>query len=115
MANRAELNRMVLLKLGTVDANEAPEAEDYQDVDVQTLAKLEELYDDGLIPFDLEGEIPRKFLVHLSFLVALELVDDYAAHSRAQTIAAGADRGLRALYRFAARPYSGAVVPSEYF
>ncbi|KRG65169.1 hypothetical protein ABB26_04985 [Stenotrophomonas humi] len=115
MAARADLNRLVLLKLGVVDANEAPEAEDYADVDLQVQAKLEELYGDGLIPFDLDADIPAKYMVAISFIVAVELIDDYAAHSRTETLMAGADRGKRALYRYAARPYSGAVVPSEYF
>lgn len=115
MASRAELNRLILLKLGVVDANEAPEAEDYADVDLQAQAKLEELYGEGLIPFDLDGDIPARYMVAISYIAAVELVDDYAAHSRTQTLMAGADRGIKALYRYAARPYSGAVVPSEYF
>lgn len=115
MASRAELNRLILLKLGVVDANEAPEAEDYADVNLQAQAKLEELHGNGLIPFDLDGDIPAKFMVAIAFIVAVELIDDYAAHSRTETLMAGADRGRKALYRYAAHPYSGAVLPSEYF
>ncbi len=115
MADRAELNRLVLLQLGVLDATEAPEAEDAVDVDLHSLSKMEQLYADGLLPFDIEGAIPRKYLLPLACLVSVELIDVYAAHARAATLAAAAERSQKVLYRFAARPYSGAVVPSEYF
>lgn len=115
MATRADLVRLVLLKLGVVDANEAPEAEDYADVDLHAQSKLEELYHDGLIPFDLGGEIPARYIIHLAYLIAVGMADDYGVQARMQTLMAGADRGLRALYRYSARPYSGSIVPADYF
>lgn len=115
MPTRADLVRLTLIKLGAVDANEAPEAEDAADVDVHVQAKLEELYSDGLIPFDVDGDIPSRYMIHLAFMAALDLLGDYGAESRVESVVAGADRGRKALYRYAARPASGAVVPSEYF
>ena len=115
MPTRKDLVRMTLLKLGVADSGEAPEKEDASDVDLHVQAKLLELYGDGLIPFDVDGDIPSRYLVPLSYVVALELLADYGVGGRAEMVVAGANRSMKALYRFASLPYSGAVAPVEYF
>lgn len=113
--SREELVRQVLLRLGVVDAAEAPEAQDAKDVGIACQSKLEELYEDGKLPFDIEGDIPARYLTHLSYVIAEPLVADYGAFSREATIRQGAIDGMRAINRMNATIYQGAVVPSEYF
>lgn len=113
---RSELRNRVLGRLGVLDAGEPPAPEDAVDTDTHIQSVLEELYDDGLIPFDLDGgEIPAPYLIPLSYLVALPMIVDYGAQSREQSIAAGANRGLRTLRRLKAKPYYGTPQAAEYF
>lgn len=112
---REELVRQVLLRLGAVDANEAPEAEDATDVGRAAQSKLEELHVDGILPFDIDGEIPARYLMHLSYIIAEPLIADYGAFARETSIVARAARGMRAIYRMNATTYQGAVVQAEYF
>lgn len=113
---RAELRNRVLGRLGVLDAGSAPSAEDAADVDTHIQSVLEELYDDGLIPFDLDSDaIPAPYLIPLSFLVALPLVPDYGMQARELTIAAGAERGMRTLRRLKAKPYYGAPQVATYY
>src|SRR5687767_8927214 len=114
---KAQLVKSVLLKLGQVDANEAPEAEDFEDTAIAAQSKLEELYDDGLIPFDLDGEeIPARYLTSLAFLIAQPLMSDYAmTPEREARIERGAEAGLRTLRRLKQLPYYGAPVQATYY
>lgn len=113
---RADLRNRVLGRLGVLDPGEAPSPEDSADVEMSVQSTLEELYADGLIPFDLDSDtIPAPYLIALSYLAALPLVVDYGAMAREQSIAAGAERGIRTLRRLKATPYNGATVPADYF
>lgn len=113
---RADLRNAVMGRLGILDAGTAPEAEDAQDVLIAIQCTLEELHDDGLIPFDLDGDaIPAPYMIPLSFLVADPLVVDYATGERAQAIALGAERGMRRLHKLKAQPYYGTQQQAEYF
>ncbi len=112
---REELVRQVLLRLGVLDADEAPEARDAEDVNRAAQGVLEELYQDGKLPFDIQGDIPARYLMHLSFLIAVPLVTDYGVLDREASIQSGADRAMRAINRMNATTYQGAVVPSDYF
>lgn len=114
---KADLVKSVMLKLGVLDPNEAPEAE--PDVRVRETAQsvLEDLYDQGLIPFDMDAnELPGIFLVPLSFLVAQPLASEYGVtDERMQRIEIGADRGLRTLRRYKAKPYYGTPATATYY
>lgn len=113
---RADLCRRVLGRLGALDAGEAVEADDSRDVLDAIQCTLEELSDDGLVPFDLEGDvIPAPYMIPLSYLVALTLVVDYGAQSREMGIAAGADRGMRRLRKLKAQPYFGTPQQATYY
>jgi hypothetical protein len=112
---REELVRQVLLRLGAIDATEAPEAEDAEDVGRAAQSKLEELHEEGILPFDIDGQIPARYLFHLSYIIAEPMVADYGAFARENSIIARAERGMRAIYRMNATTYQGAVVPSEYY
>ena len=115
--SKADLVKAVLLKLGTLDPHEAPEAEDAESVLLTAQTVLEELYDEGIVPFDLDGEeIPAPFLTALAFLVALPLVSEYGVSAeREARIEKGADRGYRTLRRLKASPYYGIPQRADFF
>ncbi|HFF3031927.1 TPA: hypothetical protein ACGCGJ_000397 [Stenotrophomonas maltophilia] len=113
--SREELVRQVLLRLGVLDADEAPEARDAADVGRMAQTVMEDLYAEGKLPFDIEGNIPARYLTHLSYIIAEPLVADYGALAREATIARHADTGRKAINRLNASTYQGAVVPSDYF
>ena len=69
---REELRNQVLSRLGALDAGSAPAAEDAVTVEDAIAQTFEELYDDGLIPFDWEADaIPGAYMIALSFIVAV--------------------------------------------
>lgn len=113
---RADLRDRVLSRLGVKDAGEAVEAEDSADVLDAIQCTLEELDDDGLIPFDLDGDaIPAPYMIALSYIVAMPLVADYGQGDRLTLIAAGAANGMKRLYKLKAQPYLGTPQVATYF
>ncbi|WP_312321213.1 hypothetical protein [Stenotrophomonas sp.] len=113
--SREELVRQVLLRLGAVDADEAPEAREAEDVGRMAQTVLEDLYSEGKLPFDINGDIPARYLTHLSYIIAKPLIADFGALSREVTILRAAEEAMRAINRLNATTYQGAVVSSEYF
>lgn len=110
---REKLIRQVLLELGILDANEAPEAEDFEDVNAAADQKLEELYEDGLIPFNLDGDIPSRYMRPLTCLIAFEVAGQYGVDL--QAAAAKASDGMKRLFKLAEKPDTGIVVRADYF
>lgn len=117
MYTRADLRNRVLGRLGVLDPNEAPEALDSVDVLDHIQQTLEELSDDGLIPFDLDGDaIPAPFMISLSYLIALSLIPDYGVSGeRAVAISMGASRGMKRLSRLKTQPYYGTAQQATYY
>lgn len=97
--NRTQFVRGVLLELGVVDANEAPSADDFEFVNERTQQKFEELYEEGLIPFDLDGEIPARFYLPLVQIVAVETYVPYGLQYLANDLRANAAKGLEQLWK----------------
>jgi len=113
---RADLRNKVLGRLGLYDPHTPPAAEDAETVEAEIQQKLEELAGDGFIPFDLDSDaIPAPYMIPLSFIVAIELVSDYGAQGRVQSIALGAERGMRRLARLKAEPYFGQPTRATYY
>lgn len=112
---REELVRQVLLRLGVLDSTEAPEAEDAADVGRMAKTVMEDLYTEGKLPFDIQGDIPARYLTHLSYVIAEPMIADYGAFQREANIVRNAEIGRRAINRLNATTYQGAVVPSDYF
>lgn len=112
---RQELVRDVLLELGVLDANEAPEAEDYVTVDDRCQQKLEELYEDGLIPFDLDAAIPARFHISLVRVIAETLYGQYGVSARALEFKDNARDGMRQLRKLRQKPVSGNPTPATYY
>lgn len=95
---RQNLVRDCLLEIGILDANETPAAEDYATVDAVAQQRLEALYEDGLIPFDLDGVLPARYMRPLVKVIAAELVASYGVQSRAELLFAGKAEGMRELW-----------------
>jgi hypothetical protein len=113
---RDELVRAVLEELTVLDANESPEAEDYELINARCQQKLEELNDDGLIPFDLGGdEIPARYFIPLVRLVAEVSFIPYGLINLGPGLAANAESALKTLRRLKQKPYYGAVAQATYF
>ncbi|KRA74264.1 hypothetical protein ASD78_12285 [Lysobacter sp. Root667] len=113
---RAELRNQVLGRLGVYDPNVAPTAADAKLVDDSIQNVLEELYTDGLIPFDVDTDaLPSPYMIPLSFIAAQPLVLDFGVSQRQDQIDAGTERGMRRLRRLRAAPYVGGTVKSEYY
>lgn len=115
MYPREEFVRQVLVELGVLDATEAPEAEDAVFVSGRTQQKLEELYEEGLIPFDIAGEIPARYFLPLVALVAAECLTGYGQTARLTEIAAKAHAGLRQLWKLRQKPVADTPTQATYF
>ncbi len=113
--SREELVRDVLLELGMLDANEAPEAEDAVCVDRKAQSVLEELNDEGLIPFQLEADIPAKYMGPITYIVARELVTQYGVLSRAQLLEQRAQGAYTRLWKLREKTASDEPVKATYF
>lgn len=96
---RQNLVRDTLLELGLLDPNESPSATDYTTVDAVAQQRLESLYEDGLLPFQIDGAIPARYFRALVKVIAHELVGTYGVLPRAEIAMARRDEGIRELWR----------------
>lgn len=113
--SRTEFIRQVLLELGVLDPNEAAEASDHEGIDSRTQQKFEELYEEGLIPFDLDGEIPARYFLPLVRIVACECLNLYGQQDKAAILEANAASGVRQLWKLRQRPYVGNPTAATYY
>ncbi|CAE6836791.1 hypothetical protein [Xanthomonas arboricola] len=112
---REQIIRQVLMELGILDSNEAPEAEDAHDVGIRLQQVFEELNDEGLIPFQLEGEIPASYASPLSFIVARELVSTFGVESRASLLEQRADTAMTRLWKLREKTQSDQDARAVYY
>jgi hypothetical protein len=112
---REELVRAVLHELGALDANSAPEAADFTKVDTTCQQKMEALYEDGLIPFDLDGEIPGRYFRPLVQVIAPELLAAFGKMARAPMLRDGGIEGRKELCRLRDVGDEGLPTRAEYY
>lgn len=112
---REEFVRQVLVELGVLDATEAPEAEDSVFVSGRTQQKLEELYEEGLIPFDIDGDIPGRYFLPLVAIVSIECLTAYGQTAKLQELAIKAHAGMRQLWKLRQKPVSGTPARATYY
>lgn len=113
---RDELRDAVLQELGVIDAQGAPSPEDAKIATDRCQQQLEYLYDQGLIPFDVDGdEIPARFFIPLVSVIAYNLMLPYGVNGKAQILTMNAARNTGILSRLKNHRYMGGVVRSEYF
>lgn len=113
--SREKFVRDVLLELRMVDAAEAPEAEDAATIGEKTQQKFEELYEDGLLPFDIEGEIPARYMIPLVYVVARECAGSYPVGDRAMELESKGIDGLARLWKMRDKFAAGEPATAEYF
>jgi hypothetical protein len=112
--SRFQLRDTVAEDLKIKDAYSALSSEDADTLDKRIQSKLEELSEDGLIPFDLDGDaIPAAYLVPLSRAICPSAAPAFGLDS--QKYESLAELGMRSLYRLKAKPYFGAVAPADFF
>lgn len=112
---RDQLVRAALLELGVVDANEAPEAEDAQLAGDRAQQVLEELYEDGLIPFDIDGTIPARYFIPLTVKVAVALVTPFSAFDKQSALDVSEIKADRRLNKLRQAGYLPTVTEATYF
>lgn len=112
---REQLVRALLTEIGALDANEAPDASDAELANERTQQKMEELYEEGLIPFDIDGDIPARYFLPLVGVIAVTLVLPFGKVSRATALAQNATAGDRALRKLRQRAYVPTTTPATYF
>lgn len=112
---RQNLVRDVLIELGVLDANESPSAADYVTVNDRAQQIMEALYEEGLIPFDLDAAIPGRYMRPLVKVIAGELVANYGVSSRADLLLAQMAEGVRELWKLRDRQAVESFSRATYF
>lgn len=113
--SREEFVRQVLVELGVLDAAEAPEAEDAQFVGDRRDQKFEELYEEGLIPFDIDGQVPARYFLPLVAIVATECLTAYGKTATMPEVPAKAAAGMKQLWRLRQRANIATPTRVTYF
>lgn len=102
--DRETFVRQVLTDMGVVAAGETPSAEDAALIEQRTDQTFESLYEEGLLPFDIDGDIPARYMAPLAALVALEAYGAYGFFDRAMYFADRAGEGRKQLWRLRQKP-----------
>lgn len=97
---REKLVRAALIEVGVLDAKEAPDAADSELADDRIQQKFELLYEEGLIPFDIDGDIPARYFGPLTDIVAESLILPFGKAGRAAVAIRNAERGMAQLWKF---------------
>ena len=112
---RERLVRRVLMALGALGATDAPSAEDAALVEETYAQKADELYEEGLLPFDVEGDIPGRYFIPLTWILARELLADFGKFGRAQVVETRAMEAEKRLWKLRQPPYVHTPTRSTYF
>lgn len=112
---RADLVRSVLMELRAIDPDETVEAADYERVNERAQQKLEELYTESLIPFDLEGPYPARYMVPLTYVIAADCTGLYPVGDRLQELAIKSVDGMNRLYSLIEGFYAGQPAAAVYY
>lgn len=112
---RDDLVRRCLFRLGVLDADAAPDASDFQLVNDGCQQKLEELYAEGLIPFDVDGPIPARYFLALTGVCAVQFIDDFSAFDRTATLASGQQAGTAQLWKLRAKQQLETPTQADYY
>lgn len=115
--NREQLRAKVLERLGQLDPAQSTSAEDAATVDQAVQTTMEDLYEDGLIPFDVDTDaIPAPHYKAISKVVAYDLIEAFGiTGDRAVKLTNGEAEAMRRLRAIKDAGFAGGVVQSEYF
>jgi len=99
-----------------IDAQGAPSNEDAVLADDRCQQQLEYLYDQGYIPFDVDGDaIPGRYFIPLAYVIAYRLMMPYGVASRGEPLQQNAQVGQNELVRLKNKRYMGEPQTAEYF
>lgn len=112
---REEFVRQVLIDLRVIGATEAPDAEDYELVNQRVQQKFEELYEEGLIPFDLDGAVPARYFGPLRSIACAQLYTAYSRNSDAPMYEGKATDGRKQLWKLRQRANFSSTTKATYF
>lgn len=111
---RKQLRNAVLQELGVVDGSRTPSETDAVLADDRCQQHLEYLYDQGYIPFDLDGDaIPGRFFIPLTYVIAYRLSRPYGVTD--QVLLQNAAVGQKELSMLKEHRYMGETQQAEYF
>lgn len=112
---REQLVRRVLMNLGVLGSNEPPDADDAELTEQAYQQLMEELYEESLIPFSLEGDIPARYFRSLAWLTAQTLVLEFGKVSRNPALEINAQRATKKLWSLRAGFYAGEAAYADYY
>lgn len=112
---REDLVRRVLMNLGVLGSNEPPDADDAELTEQAYQQVMEELYDESLIPFNIDGPIPARYFQSLVSLTARRLVLDFGKGSRSAALDTNAAIATNKLWSLREGFYAGEIVYADYF
>ena len=112
---REQLVRRVLMNLGVLGSNEAPDADDAELVDEAYQQLMEELYEESLIPWDIAGPIPARYFKSLTWLTAQILVLEFGKFTRVPQLEVNAQRATTKIWALRERFYAGELTYATYY
>lgn len=113
MATRTDLHQMAAEEAGVVAAGETMTAADLDYVVRRADAKLAELHERGLTPFDIEGDIPTICMLPLARVIAGDLAVGFGLDvAQAKMLA---EESMRVLYRLKEQPHFGTPTRATYY
>jgi hypothetical protein len=110
---RTDLRQTVAEEATIASSGETMSAEDYEYVERRIDSKLAYLLDEGLLPFDIEGEIPQKYLLPVARVIAAECANGFGMD--VQKAEALGLKGMRELRRMKSKPRFGTPNKSTYY
>jgi len=112
---RDDLRDAVLGELGAIDPNEPPSPEDAKLAQDRCQQVLEAMYEEGLVWWDIDGDIPARAFIPTMQYIARELIVPYGALQRANIITDNAQRGEDKLWELKEQANVGLTQTADYF
>lgn len=112
---REDLRDAVLGELGAIDPNEPPSPEDAKLANDRCQQVLEMMYEEGLVWWDIDGDLPARAFLPTAQYVARELIVPYGAFQRATFITTNAERAEDKLWELKGQANVGLTQTTDYF
>lgn len=113
MANRTNLRQMVAEEAGVIAAGEALAAADVDYIERRITSIFGQLYEDGLVPFDVDGDIPDAYMLPLAQVMGIQIAAGFGLLTPDMPPKAG--EGMASLRRLKAKPYYGTPARATYY
>ncbi|TWI04805.1 hypothetical protein IP90_00943 [Luteimonas cucumeris] len=113
MATRTDLRQMVAEEAGVIAAGETLSAADNDYIERRIVSVLDTLNEEGLLPFDIDGTIPARYLLPTARVIAVHVAVGFGMPL--DTLAPLADQGMKQLRRSKSKPHVGTPAQSTYY